>query len=90
MSSIFVCQLGDFIGSGPVLQIAWLIPTYYLADGVVNASQNLGSLGGNLLDINIVLGSTAVFLAISIWVFRRHSAVLAMIKTTPIRFSCFT
>ena len=79
VSGIFVGQLGELLGNGPVLHIARLIPTYYLADGVVNASQNLGTLGSNLLDISIILGSTIILLAISVWALRRQSAVLGEI-----------
>lgn len=79
LSGIFVGQLGELLGNGPVLQIARFIPTYYLADGVVNASQNLGTLGSNLLDIGIILDSTVLFLAISSWALRRQSTVLAVI-----------
>jgi ABC-2 type transport system permease protein len=79
VSGIFIGQLGELLGNSPVLQIARFIPTYYLADGMFNASQYLGSLGSNLLDIGIILGSTDVFLAISAWALRRHSAVLAVI-----------
>lgn len=79
VSGIFVGPLGELLGNGPVLQIARFIPTYYLADGITNASQNLGSLGSNLLDIGIILVSTVVFLAISAWALCRQSAVLAVI-----------
>jgi ABC-2 type transport system permease protein len=79
ISGIFVGQLGELLSKGPVLQIVRFIPTYYLADGVVNASQNLGTLGSNLLDIGIILGRTVVFLAISAWALRRQASVLAMI-----------
>jgi ABC-2 type transport system permease protein len=79
VSGIFVGPLGELLGHGPVRQIARFIPTYYLADRISNASQNLGSLGSNLLDIGIILGSTVVILAISARALRRQSAVLAMI-----------
>ncbi len=79
LGGLFVGQLGQILGDGLVLQIARLLPTYYLAEGVVNASQNLGSWGSNLLDIGVILGSTLVLLAISAWELRRQSAVLATI-----------
>jgi len=67
------------LSSGPVAKIARLLPTYYIAEGASNASQNLGSVGSNLLDIGVVLGSTIVLLALSAWALCRQSAVLAMI-----------
>jgi ABC-2 type transport system permease protein len=79
LGGLFVGQLGQILGGGLVGQIARLLPTYYLAEGVVNASQNLGSWGSNLLDIGVILGSTLVLLAISAWELRRQSAVAAII-----------
>jgi ABC-2 type transport system permease protein len=79
LGGIFVGQLGELLGNSPILKIVRFIPTYYLADGVINASQNIGTLGSNLLDISILLAGTVVFLAISIWALRRQSAVLAII-----------
>jgi hypothetical protein len=61
------------------LESAILLPTYYLADGVVNDSQNLEAWGSNLLDTGVVLASTLVLLVISTWAPRRQSAVLATI-----------
>jgi ABC-2 type transport system permease protein len=61
ISGIFVGQLGELLGNGPVLFIVKLIPTYYLAGGVINVAQNLGTPGSNLLDMGIVLVSTVVF-----------------------------
>ena len=79
LGGLFVGQLGQILGDGLAVQIARLLPTYYLAEGVVNASQNLGSWGSNLLDIGVILGSTLVLLAISAWELRRQSSVLATI-----------
>ncbi len=79
VDGIFVGQLGQMLGSGPVLMLAKLLPTYYLADGVVNASQNLGSWGSNLFDIGVILVGLIVLLAISAWALRRQSAELALI-----------
>jgi ABC-2 type transport system permease protein len=79
MDGIFVGQLGELLGNSLVLKIVRFIPTYYLADGVINASQNIGTPGGNLLDIGILLVSMLIFLALATWALRRQSAVLAII-----------
>ena len=79
ISGIFAGQLGALMGKSPVQQIVRLIPAYYLAEGVVNASQMVGSVGSNLLDISIILGSSLVFLVISAWALRRQASVLALI-----------
>lgn len=79
LSGIFVGPLGQILGNGPVLIIAKILPTYYLADGVVNASQKLGSLGSNLLDIGIILGTTLILLVISARALRRQPAIAGTI-----------
>lgn len=42
VSGIFVGQFGELLGNDPMLQIARFITPYYLAEGVANASKNLG------------------------------------------------
>jgi ABC-2 type transport system permease protein len=79
LAGIFVGPLGDLLSSSPVTRIAKLIPTYYIAEGVSNATQNLGTPASHLLDIGVVVGSTLVLLAISAWALRRQSAIAAMI-----------
>ena len=79
IAGIFVGPLGELLSSSPVSRIARLLPTYYIAEGVSNAAQNLGSFGSNLLDIGVVLGSTIVLLIVSAWALRRQSAVVAII-----------
>ena len=74
LGGIFAGPLGQLLSSSPVSRIAKLLPTYYLTEGVSNASQNLGSRASHLLDIGVTLGSTAVLLAASAWALRRQSA----------------
>jgi len=78
LGAIFIGQLRQISGNGPVLVIAMLLPTYYLADGVVNGSQNLGTWSAHVFDIGIILLSMVILLAISGWSLRRQSAVLAV------------
>ncbi|MGE5250664.1 MAG: ABC transporter permease [Bacteroidota bacterium] len=79
IGGIFVGELGQILASGPVLGIARLLPTYYLAEGVLNASQNLEDWGSHVLDITVILGSTLVLLGMAAWALRRQSAKLATI-----------
>jgi hypothetical protein len=76
---MFVGRLGQLLGDGLAARLARILPTYYLAEGVVNASQNSGAWNTHLIDIGIILGSTALLLAISAWALRRQSSVLAVI-----------
>jgi ABC-2 type transport system permease protein len=79
IAGIFIGRLGLLLSTNPVSKITRALPTYYIAEGVYNASQNLGSLGSNLVDIGVILGSTLVLLAILAWALRRLSAVAATI-----------
>jgi ABC-2 type transport system permease protein len=72
IASIFVGPLGELLSNSPAIRVAKALPTYYIADGVYNASQKLGSFGSNLLDIGVILGSTIVLLVVSAWVLRRQ------------------
>lgn len=80
IAGLFVGPLGDLLGGNTIMiQLAKLLPTYYIADGVFKAAQSSGSFGGNLLDIGVILGSTLILLAVSAWILRRQSAVTASI-----------
>jgi ABC-2 type transport system permease protein len=79
MAGIFVGPLGQMLSTSPIVKIARLLPTWYIADGVSSASQNTGTLSSHLLDIGVILGFTIILLAVSAWVLRRQSAVAASI-----------
>jgi hypothetical protein len=67
--------LAELVAQG---RVAKVLPTYYIAEGVYNASQRLGTLGSNALDTGVSLGSTIVLLAISAWVLRRQAATASI------------
>jgi ABC-2 type transport system permease protein len=75
IAGIFVGPLGDMLSSSPVTRIVHFLPTYYIAEGVWNATNSLGTLSSNLLDVGVVLGTTIVLLAVAAWALRRQSAV---------------
>jgi ABC-2 type transport system permease protein len=79
IAGMFVGPLGDLLSGTPVIRVARLLPTYYIAHGVYNATQSLGTVGSNLRDLGIILGSTLVLFAASAWILRRQSAVAGMI-----------
>jgi ABC-2 type transport system permease protein len=79
LAGMFVGPLGELLSSSPVARVARLLPTYYIADGLSNASRSLGSPARHLLDIGVVLGATLLLLAVSAWVLRRQSGVAAII-----------
>jgi len=63
----------------PVVQVMHAVPTYYLADGTLNAMLKQGTLGGVALDIGVVLGCTLAFVAAAAWSLRRQTTVAGMI-----------
>ena len=75
---IFIPLAGvGYLSSNPILQIIKILPTYYFVDGVYNAIQNQGSLGGNALDIGVTVGSVLIILLLSLWGLRRQASVAA-------------
>jgi len=79
LAGIFVGPLGQILSSSLITRIARLLPTYYIAERVSNASQNLGSFGSHALDIGVILGSTLVLLTISTWSLRHQLEISAAI-----------
>jgi ABC-2 type transport system permease protein len=79
LAGLFVGPLGALIGGNLIAKITRVLPTYYVAEGVYNASQGLGSTASNTLDICVILGSTVVLLLVSVWLLRHQSAVLTTI-----------
>jgi ABC-2 type transport system permease protein len=75
IAGIFVGPLGDMLSNSPVTRIVHFLPTYYLAEGVWNATNNLGTFSSNLLDVGVVLGTIIVLLVIAARALRRQSAV---------------
>ena len=76
---LFTGTLGQLIGNNPVAQAVKFLPTYYISDGVYNAMQNQGTFSGHLLDISVLLSSIIVLIALTAWVLRRQSSVVASI-----------
>ena len=75
--SIFVGPLEQLLGNIPIVQAMRVLPTYYIAAGVYNATQNQETWGNTLLDVTVILACTIVLLAISTWMLRRQASVAA-------------
>jgi ABC-2 type transport system permease protein len=77
--AIFIA-LAPYVGSStPILQIIKFLPPYYVFDGAYNALKNQGTFSGNVLDVGVTLGCTAIAVLVTLWVLRRQSAVAAVI-----------
>lgn len=58
----------------PLEQATKVLPTYYMADGMLKAMQNQASPDDLLLDIVILAGCTVILFCAAIWALRRQSA----------------
>jgi ABC-2 type transport system permease protein len=76
---VFVGPLGALLGNNLLLRGLHFLPTYYMADGLLNALQNQGTPGGMLLDLGVTLGCMLVCLGISVWLLYRQAVVTASI-----------
>jgi ABC-2 type transport system permease protein len=79
LPGIFVGPLEQLLGNSPIVQAMRVLPTYYIAAGVYNATQNQETWGNTLLDVTVILGCTIILLAISTWILRRQASAAAAI-----------
>ena len=77
--AVFSSSLGMLFGNTLVLRFMRALPTYYMADGLLNALGGQSEVGGILLDLLITLGCTLLCLSAAIWILHRQAAVKASI-----------
>ena len=53
-----------------------ILPTYYMADGILKAMQNQATVGNTLLDILVLSIATLLLFCAAIWTLNRQSAVV--------------
>lgn len=76
----FVGPFSTLLGtSGGVAQVVKALPTYWLADGIINAMMNQSVLGTVLLDAGIVIASTLLLFMLAVWSLRRQASVVSAI-----------
>ncbi|HLZ60823.1 MAG TPA: ABC transporter permease [Ktedonosporobacter sp.] len=75
-----IIPLAPFIAGNIILDLVKVLPTYYLADGVNNAIQHVGSFTSNLLDGGVILATTLVLLLVTVWILRRQTSVAGTIS----------
>lgn len=74
---LFAGPLEAAFRASPLVQALEVLPTHYLAQGLLDALQNQGTLGGLLLDASILLFCTLGPFALAVWVLRRQASVLS-------------
>jgi len=75
----FVGPFTQLLGNSPFTAIIKVLPTYYVADGAVNAIQSQSSISGTLLDAGVILGFIVVLFMVAVWTLRRQAAVVSTI-----------
>lgn len=79
LPSLVLGPLYVILQGSPLEQATKVLPTYYMADGILRAMQNQASPGNLLLDIVILAGCTLLLFCAAIWALRRQSAVAGAI-----------
>lgn len=77
--AVFSSSLGMLFGNNTILKFMRALPTYYMADGLLNALQGQGTIGSILLDLLITLGCTLLCLGAALWILHRQVVVTASI-----------
>lgn len=72
----FAGSLSVSFGSNALGQIVHLLPTYYLADGVINALQVRSTAATVTLDLAVVAGSILALFVAAVWVLRRQASAI--------------
>ena len=75
----FVGLFYQILGDTPFTPFIKVLPTYYIADGVTKALQNVATWSNLWVDVSAVVGSIVLLLAIATWGLRRQAAVAATI-----------
>jgi ABC-2 type transport system permease protein len=75
----FTGVLGNLFSNNAASQVIRFVPTFYLADGIVNAMQNRTASGALALDIAVIVGCIIALFIAAVWALRRQAAVTAAI-----------
>ena len=74
LPSLVLGPLYVILQGSPLEQATKVLPTYYMADGILKAMQNQASPDNVSLDIVILAGCTVIFFCAAIWTLRHKSA----------------
>lgn len=77
--TVFSGPLGVLFGNNTILSFMRALPTYYMADGLLNALQGQVTIGGLFLDLGVTLGCTLPCLVAAVWILHRQIAVKAAV-----------
>jgi ABC-2 type transport system permease protein len=77
--SFFVGPLGQLFQGSPVTNVMKAVPTYYLAEGIINALGSQTTPTSLTLDAGIVGACIVVLFVGALWALRRQAAVVSTI-----------
>jgi ABC-2 type transport system permease protein len=77
--TVFASPLGALFANALLLDVLHLLPTYYMAGGLLDALQNQATIGSALLDIAVTIGWTAACLIAAVFLLHRQTAVTATV-----------
>jgi ABC-2 type transport system permease protein len=75
LPAFFAGPLGKIVAGSLLQQCIRLLPTYYLADGLLAALQDQATLQQVVTDGVVALGTALAFFAAAVWVLRRQTTV---------------
>ena len=79
LPSLVLGPLYVIVQGSPFEQAMRVLPTYYMADGILKAMMNQAVPDNVLLDIVVLVGGTVVLFFAAIWTLNRQSAVVGAI-----------
>jgi len=75
--ALFVGPIGQYFQDNTITQAMQALPTYYLASGLLAALQGQATPATALLDLGVVLLTTAALFIAAVWILWRQARVLA-------------
>lgn len=79
LPAVFASALGTFFGTSLIQGALHLLPTYYMADGLLNALQSRGTIASVVLDLSVTIVGMLVCLIAAVWILHRQTAITATI-----------
>jgi ABC-2 type transport system permease protein len=77
--TVFASPLGAYFANAPLIALLRLLPTYYMASGLLDALQGQFLVGSTLLDIAIIVSWAAAFLIGAILLLHRQTRITAAV-----------
>ncbi len=77
--TVFASPLGAYFANAPLIALLHLLPTHYMAAGLLDALQGQSTVGSTLLDIVITVSWTTALLISAILLLHRQTRVTAAV-----------